>query len=81
MTLLQFVQLLAAAVGAAKDVQDMEETKRLQGVAANLAESGHDPNAPIPIEHEIAAQQLNARLGNVWKSSADQQWNENPGEG
>ncbi len=74
MTLLQLVQLLAAAVGAAKDLQDIEETKRLQKVAANLTTSGHDPSTPIPVEHEIAASQLNARLGNVWSPGSQAGW-------
>jgi D-alanyl-D-alanine carboxypeptidase len=74
MKLLQLVELLAAATDTAKNVQDIVETKRLQGVAHDLTVAGHAPTDTIPVEHEVAASMLNARLGNVWTPGSQAGW-------
>ncbi len=74
MTLVQLVELLAAATDTVKNVQDIAETKRLQGVAHDLTVAGHAPSAPIPVEHEVAASMLNAALGNIWQPQSPAEW-------
>lgn len=74
MTLLQLAELVSAALGAAASIKDLTEARRLQDVHAELAASGHDPTASIPAEHELAASQLNARLGNPWQPGSKASW-------
>ncbi len=74
MTLVQLVELLAAATDTVKNVQDIAETKRLQGVAHDLTVAGHAPTTVISVADEVAASQLNSRLGNVWKPGSAASW-------